>query len=266
VFLAEPPRTSYDAQFSVFGFPVRVTPFFWLVAALLGYEIATNLHDDLQASSPGAFVLLAMWILAVFVSILIHELGHAFAMQHYGQHASIILYHFGGLASAGAYSSFARSGRFGRSQNQIVISLAGPGAQLLLAAVIVFSMRMSGYRSEFWIWPIDDLLPPAAGQPLPSRMLDVMLFFLVSPSIFWALLNLLPIFPLDGGYVSREFFIMLKGSQGVRDSLVVSLVTAVLAAVYLYSNGSMFNALLFISLAVSSYQLLQMTRFGGGMW
>jgi membrane-associated protease RseP (regulator of RpoE activity) len=97
-------------------------------------------------------------------------------------------------------------------------------------------------------------------------MLNAMLYFLIVPSIFWALLNLLPIFPLDGGQVSRAIFTMFGGSEGLRNSLMLSLVAAALAALYFFSTGSIFGAILFISLAVSNYQLLQMIRFGGGPW
>ena len=78
--LGEPPRTQFDFGFSVFGFRVRVCAFFWLAAILLGQG----------AASLGAKFLL-LWIAAMFLSILIHELGHAFAFRHFGISARIVI-------------------------------------------------------------------------------------------------------------------------------------------------------------------------------
>lgn len=267
MILAEPSRTPYDFQFAVFGFHVRVTPFFWLVMAILGYELAVSFDAGLQDESPGMAGLLLMWISAVFLSVLIHELGHAFAMRRYGRHAYIVLYHFGGLAIPDTMSSVSLPGRYGRPHNQIVISAAGPAAQLLLAAVILVGLQLGNFRSiAFHTWPLDLFIPPPEGRPLPSATLDVMLFFLVMPSIYWALFNLLPIYPLDGGHISRELFTMVNGPSGFRHSLIVSIVTCAVVAMYFYSTGSVFNAMFLISFAVSNYQLLQMLRYGGGPW
>lgn len=266
MFLAEPPRTPYDFQFQIFGFPVRVTPFFWLVMAILGYNFAVGLNDELQKESPGVGVLLLIWIAATFFSILIHELGHAFAMRHYGMRAYIVLYQFGGLAVPDTVSSFFHTNRYRGSTDQIVISIAGPAVQLLLAIIVIMGVRFSGHEFSYAIWPIDELLPPSRGRPFPSALLETTLFFLVLPSVYWALFNLLPIFPLDGGQISRELFTMFTGANGFRDSLILSIVTAASVAAYFYSTGNIFNALFVVTLGVSNYQLLQMLRFGGGSW
>ncbi len=65
----------------------------------------------LADSNPGQGILLLMWIAAVFVSILIHELGHALAMRRYGISSYIVLYHFGGLAIPDRGGTFVRSAR-----------------------------------------------------------------------------------------------------------------------------------------------------------
>jgi stage IV sporulation protein FB len=264
VILAEPPRTAYDFEFQIFGFPVRVSPFFWLVAGILGHQNAVAVDSIFAEQSPSVGVLLLIWMAAVFLSILIHELGHAFTMRRFGMSASIVLYYMGGLAIPDAGQSFMRSMRISRGGEQILISIAGPAAQLLLAALIILGVRLSGHRFQFVIWPVDLFIPPPAGQPLPSVGLEALLFFLTMPSIMWALLNLLPIFPLDGGQISRELFMMWSGNKGFHDSLVLSLIVAALGALYFFSTGSPFNAILFISLAVANYQLLQAMRFGGG--
>ena len=266
MFLAEPPRTPYDFEFQIFGFPVRVSPFFWVVIAILGYQNAVGFNQIFADRSPGMGALLLIWLLAVFLSILIHELGHAFVMRRFGMHASIVLYYLGGLAIPDAAHSFLGSRRSSRGNEQILISLAGPAAQLLLAGVVILGVRLSGYQLMFELWPVDQLVPPLEGRPIPSTGLEALLFFLAMPSIMWALLNLLPIFPLDGGHISRELFTMWFGAKGFYNSLILSLTIAALGALYFFSHDNPFNAMLFISLAVSNYQLLQVMRFGGGSW
>src|SRR5215471_17040999 len=86
---AEPARTPYDLNFRLFGFPVRIHPLFWLGTVLLGSNL---LHQD------NGLLFLAIWIVVVFVSILVHEFGHGLAYRRYGSHAHVILWMFGGLA------------------------------------------------------------------------------------------------------------------------------------------------------------------------
>ena len=61
--LGMPATTQFDLNFRLLGIPVRINPFFWVLAALLGWES----HDRF-----GVLV----WIACVFVSILVHEFGH----------------------------------------------------------------------------------------------------------------------------------------------------------------------------------------------
>ena len=47
--LGEPVRTQYDVLFRIGGTPVRVSPFFWMVAAFLGWNLAVTLEEGLEA-------------------------------------------------------------------------------------------------------------------------------------------------------------------------------------------------------------------------
>jgi Zn-dependent protease len=265
VFLAEPPATQFDFRFRILGFPVRVTPFFWVVVVLFGWEWADWVHraSQMTAEPMNQGVLLLMWVGAVFFSILVHELGHALAMRYYRSEASIVLYHFGGMAIADSFGSFARMGyRSSGKQNQLVISAAGPAAQLLLALAVVLIALAAGYRAPVPL--IGEYLPISQLDPIPSLPMRAMADALMYPSVMWALLNLMPVYPLDGGHISRELFLRFS-SDGVRNSLILSVVTGVCLAVYGFMNGRTFLAILFAMLAFSSYQLLQaMSGRGGG--
>lgn len=299
MLLAEPQRTPYDLHFRIFGYDVRVSPFFWLAAALLGWNLTSGIDADfsltdenaqvvnamspearaalrpgdradleLIESNPGAGMLLLLWIAAVFTSILIHELGHAVAMRYYGIHAYIVLYHFGGLAVSDSAASFTGMGRRGSSTQGIVISAAGPAAQLLLAGLIIAILKASGTSLRLRVPFLEAIIPLESGELITSLPLMALLYFLILPSVFWALLNLLPVYPLDGGQISREVFTIFSPRDGLKNSLILSIATGALVAVYGLTHDDMMLGMMFGMLAFSSYQILQAYsgRGGYGPW
>jgi len=240
VFLGEPPRTPYDLHFALFGIPVRVHPFFWVIGLILGMN-SPNLQQML------------VWIAALFVAILVHELGHAIAMRAYGYQPWVTLYGLGGLT---AYNQGAYGSRRGGTWEQIAISAAGPGAGFIFAAVIALALMLARHRVEvqiglpygFSVWAVD--LP----SPLLSSLVNALLFI----SITWGIINLLPLYPLDGGQISRELFLLVNVREGIRISLMLSLATAAFLAVFgLLQWRSPFMAIMFGYFAYSSYAILQ---------
>lgn len=241
MLLGEPPRSQGDLNFSLFGMPVRIHPFFWLVAVLLGMRSASVAE-------------LLTWVAALFLAILFHELGHAVTMRAYGFHPSITLYGLGGLASyndPGGYRSRG-SGPLG----QVLISAAGPGAGFLLAALIVAGIKLSGHQIQFR--PGGSYGMQIAMDEIGSPLFTDFLFRILFISIIWGIVNLLPVYPLDGGQIAREVFLKLNPRDGIRQSLILSMITgAALAIVGLLQWGSVFVALLFGYLAFTSYVTLQ---------
>ena len=102
MLLAEPQPTPADWQFELAGIRVRVSPWFWLASALLGFGVCQSFAGGDQRALIGYLIL---WAGVVLVSILIHEMGHALAFRLFGQSAHIVIYHFGGLAAVAARSS-----------------------------------------------------------------------------------------------------------------------------------------------------------------
>jgi membrane-associated protease RseP (regulator of RpoE activity) len=186
----------------------------------------------------------------VFVSILVHELGHALLQRRYGGRPRIVLYGMGGLAIG--------EGADPAPGPQILIALAGPFAGFLFAALLLAAIRLSGHQVEFggfsgWIgyviprWEMFD-------APLTNMLIWDLLFV----NIFWGLVNLLPIYPLDGGRVAREAFTLQHPRQAIVNSLWLSTIAgACVALLGLVSLGSLFMALFFGYLAYSSYQTLR---------
>jgi stage IV sporulation protein FB len=271
---AEPPRTAYDVHFAVLGFPVRVSPGFWITSLVLGLNGARDQEGNIVTSA------LVIWVVATFVSILVHELGHALCIRRYGLRSRVILYHLGGLATLDQgddylYPSAHGSGELRPSQH-ILIALAGPGAGFLLAALLVGILWLCRLDPPFafFLSPYLGLGWDLRGLGEYGRLAEL-ISSLLYINIFWGLVNLLPVYPLDGGQVARELLTLRNPRQGLGRSLQVSIGTgAVVAAAALVHFGraglwfsGLFLALMFGLLAYNSYRALQLYRqhgFGGG--
>lgn len=240
-----PPPTRYDLRFSIAGIPVSVHPLFWLIALLLG--------------STGDILLVPIWVAVIFVSILVHELGHALAFRRYGQRSQIVLHFAGGLTIPEPVSWGSGYANVALSPNQqIFISLAGPGAGFLLAGLVIALVTIAG-GSILTTWLLGFIpLPSNALLPFGGRVMSIVVTMLLWVNIFWGLINLVPVYPLDGGTVTRYALMQADPVDGVRKSLWVSVIAgAVVALVGLVSLNSIFMALMFGLLAFQSYQALQ---------
>lgn len=241
----ELPPTRYDLRFSIAGIPVRVHPLFWLIAVLFG--------------SSGDLLLLPIWVLVIFVSILVHELGHALAFRRYGQRSRIVLHFGGGLTIPEPVSWGSGYANVGLTANQqIFISLAGPGAGFLSAALVLALVLVVGGAVNTVMLLGFIPLPLDAVVPFGGRILAAFLTMLLWVNIFWGLINLVPVYPLDGGSVARNVFVQVDPIDGVRKSLWLSVIAGgIVAIVGLLFFRSIFMALLFGFLAFQSYQSLQ---------
>lgn len=221
----EPNETQFDLRWRMLGTDVRVSPWFWLFTVLLGWSAVRE-----------GVSYLVVWVVCVFVSILVHEFGHVLMGRVFGSEGHIILYSFGGLA----VGSSALENRWKR----IAVYLAGPGAGFVLfGLVLAFSL----------------FVRPTLEADEPRPLLHAAINDLVFINLGWGILNLLPIYPLDGGQVSRDFCDwVFPGGTGLRAafglSMVVAGILALLAVVWL---KSLYMALMFGMLAFGSFQLMQ---------
>jgi len=207
-------------SFRLFGFPVQVHWMFWLLCVFLGMPYLRQPGPE----GIGRFLILTG---VVFGSILWHELGHAWARKRFGaSYSEISLTGFGGLCGG--------PGRFTRGQS-ILISAAGPGASLALGAATGLLTLTPGMANE-WM------------QVFVGLMLWV--------NVGWAILNLLPILPLDGGHIAA-------GVMGPRRLHVVCWIGLILAGTFavggflVLGKNALFMAVLFGLLAWSNWQRLQ---------
>ncbi|HEV2952405.1 MAG TPA: site-2 protease family protein, partial [Actinomycetota bacterium] len=162
------------------GFPVRIEVTFFLVAAILGQGRPGNL--------------LLAWIGVVFVSILIHELGHAVALRAFGDTPRITLHAFGGATQP---TKALPPGK------DVIATMAGPLTGLLLLGLPAYAIRAS------------------AGPPdIDSLTWWIVLSDLVWVNVGWSVLNLLPVLPLDGGLIVRQLLTRMLGRRGDRAALL----------------------------------------------
>ncbi|MCF7674355.1 MAG: site-2 protease family protein [Akkermansiaceae bacterium] len=203
-------------RFTLFGIPVQVQPWFWLTMVIVGGGMYVNTKE--------AMIELVLFMVAGFVSIMVHELGHALTGQVFGARSRITLMAFGGVAEfSGAW--------FGRKQS-FWVTAAGPGAQILLGLLGVV------------VW----LGIPKGGLP------EYFCFWLSAISVFWAVLNLVPVLPLDGGQMLNA----LMGPERVKTTLWVSVLAAGAAAIVVYRiTGSILFPVLIGYFGFQSWKSLQ---------
>ncbi len=180
-------------HFALAGIPVRVEPVFFLVTAYLG----------LGESQVG---LMVAWVAVVFVSILLHELGHALAYRRYGSPAAIVLWGLGGLTV----------GRAQTPRRSIVVSLLGP-----LTGLFVLGLP------ALWLQQQDVVTDPSA-----AAVLDMVVWV----NVAWSVVNLLPVLPLDGGNVARDLIALATRRPGDRPARYLSVVTAAGAGLWAWQR------------------------------
>jgi len=210
-------------RFNLFGFPVSIQWTFWLMAAFLSGAISARGSAEWNQ----AF----LYILVIFVSILVHELGHALFQRKYGGKSAITIYALGGFASS--------VGRYTRKES-IIITAMGPIFSLLLA--ILGMLWWNSYTDQTWNF-FKQVYPVSQGQRIAGNLAWLNCILVV--------LNLLPIFPFDGGRLLEQF--MRGGNPVLR--FRIGMVTAAIVGFYALTTwGQPFLGLLFGYMAYENFK------------
>ncbi len=162
-------------------------------------------------------------------------------MRAFGHRPEVVLHHFGGYAT---YR--------GRAQEtpwkSLLITMAGPGVQLVLWAIL-------NYGVEPWLKATGRM--PESGTPL-----DAILISLLYINLFWPIINLIPVLPLDGGRILWALLAMAGARNAVDWTMRISVVVGVgFAVVCLLMLGSFLAGAMFAFMAMDNYQSLKGQRF-----
>jgi len=144
-------------------------------------------------------------VLAIFVGVLVHELGHALVTRSFGWYPEIVLYVLGGYTTATRHTTW----------KNVAVSAAGPAAGFVLYAAIrlgVPPLLQSGWR--------------------PGVLMLEFLEFSLFINLIWNVMNLLPVLPLDGGHICRDLLQWLSPRRADENALKVSVLVSGAVAVW----------------------------------
>ncbi|MCS7270032.1 MAG: site-2 protease family protein [Gemmataceae bacterium] len=238
----------------LFGIPFRLHWSWFLAVVLIAWTLAENYFPATLPEHTGPEKgWLWIWgltaALGLFVSVLLHELGHALAARYYGIITrGIRLFIFGGVAELSAEPR--------RPLHEIVIALAGPAVTVLL--IVLFTAALV-------------VLLPAAGLALHMTE-NAQGWQILGGNRFWAglaatlyylgmintallIFNLIPAFPLDGGRVLRGILWLFSGNYLTSTRLAAAVGIAFswvlfLAGFFLALSGNLLAGVWFFFLGV----------------
>lgn len=206
------------------GIPIYLDMFFALVLIIFTYPYFTA--GSTEAMSAG-FVI----IIGLMLSILLHELGHAFVGRPFDARVSHI-----NLTGLGGVAQFERSlprSAIARS----LIYLAGPAVNLLL------------WQGLTWL--------SGEARGIGSPLLALPLAVLASANFYLMIFNLLPAYPLDGGHTLDAWLGAILGPVwSVRIIACLGLAVAVALALFALPSG-VFLLLVALFLGQANWQALQ---------
>jgi Zn-dependent protease len=209
---------SAHSHFRIAGIPVRVEPIFFVIAVLFGLR-----YDSIK--------LIGIWVACTFISILVHELGHAFALKAFGTPSAIVLHGFGGV-------TISRNQERTKARG-VIVSLAGS----IVALTLLWLPTRTLLGNEQWYFE----------QDITVR---AFVYFLSFQNLWWSVANLLPIRPLDGGHVATSLF-------GLPMARRISIGAAVFGAVWAFSNDQSYAGFFALFLAFNNFQEIRAEQRGG---
>jgi Zn-dependent protease len=222
--------------FTLAGVPVFISLWYLLLVAFFA----------MGAGSLPVGVLIGLCVTA---SLLAHEFGHAMVARHFRLSPQVLLHGWGGLC---AHTPPARE------RDNALILAAGPGAGLALALAMHGLLTLLLDQAPETMWT-------GEGFNATRSYLHFSLALLVDINVVWSLLNLIPLWPLDGGQLLRLALLRVRPPQQA-DPLVhrVGIGLAAVGIAYALSGGMIFMAIIAALLGWENYQRLDLASAARG--
>ncbi|NGX63236.1 MAG: Stage IV sporulation protein FB [Candidatus Anoxychlamydiales bacterium] len=199
--------------------PIYIHPLFWLFAAFIGFLMSQSLVGTL------------LWVVIIFVSVLVHELGHATMALIFKQNPKIELIAMGGLTSY--------QGKKLKYYQQFLIVLNGPLFGILLFALASLILWLNFFKNPTLVGTI--------------KVMQVV-------NLFWSIVNLLPVLPLDGGQLLRIALEAFFGVKGFKLSLLIGFIIAASIALVSFAIRYYLLGALFFLFAFQSFDMYRKSR------
>ncbi len=226
-------------RFCLFGVPVSIHPSLWLTLALVG--------GVFSVSSVSSVLCVALFVIAGFLCLLVHEMGHALVGRALGGGEPAVYMAWLGGDCCNERAVLTR-------WQGVLMTAAGPGATLLLGALALLLLSLYVGRFDVGFF----LASYYALGVSPEMVINVeptlgLAFFrsLIQVSVWWTVLNLIPVFPLDGGQIMHG---LMRSSYTMH---TVSMAVAVTLVLLFFVLGFWLMAALMGFLAYFNYRCLQ---------
>ena len=183
----------------VFGIRIGVDATWFLILFLLIFWLSGSFRDALHSSDGVAYLTTVVTVLLFFASLVLHELGHAFAARRQGIKVDRIeLFLFGGLTHMSRDAA--------SPSEEFKISAAGPaGTFLFVVLCVAVDLMLVGPHRLIHAVELDGTV-----QITPVLL---SLSWLVPMNLLILVFNLVPAFPLDGGRIARAAVWKVTGDK-----------------------------------------------------
>ena len=203
--------------------PVKVSPIFFLTAGIIGFLNSMG--------SDHTFALTLIWVGVIFVSILVHEYGHALTSRYFGQKTRIQLVALGGLTIP--------EGKRLRGWREFLVILNGPLFGFLLFLIFLFTLSTGVVANPFLLYAVK---------------------IFVWVNLFWTIVNLLPVMPLDGGQLLRVILESIFGARGFKYAILTGVVLSIIGALIFFFIGYFLIGVIFFLFAFQNFDSWKKAR------
>jgi Zn-dependent protease/CBS domain-containing protein len=231
----------------IFGIRIGASPSWFVVLFFFIYVVSDYFRGILGGSLTQAYVVAVCAVMLFFISLVLHELGHALVARRMGIGISgIDLWFFGGVAKMTRDTDSPGA--------EFKVAAAGPAVTLVIIAIC---LGLSALISKGAALEVARLSGDAVVSPVLA-----LLGFLISINVFLFVFNLVPAYPLDGGRIARALIWKLTGDRNRATRIAARIgegfaYLIIGVGIFLFASGSRLNG---IWLAVLGWFIAQSAR------